>query len=447
MRLLRRKRENAGTDSGWNRCIRRVRLLVNTALALDVLALPSFVAGAVLGMVLYAGRRAEVGGSLLAACCMAAVPVLAACAWVRLKGRLFQRRDAVAFLDDQLGLNAALCAREEWGSCSASCPTPERAFPLRLRSARCLAWLAGGLGLIVAGAVLPLPSAEAKAAWRELPPPLAEVARAIEGMEDLQTVEEKGLETFREQLDSLERETAADMYSHAGLEAADALKERMAAALMGLESQLQRAGSSLDLLARGEGASAAELASLHDALAEMDSLALKPGGDLGRELQQLRSEGSLCELDPAAARQLRERLAQAASQLRQLGGQCGWCSVVVPDDEPGSGMCLGGAEEGAEGKGPGRGLGRGPGEAPLAFRAGERERLDARNYRLEGADWSRAALGDSLGVEAGAPPAPDPAAGGLEAGGSAARHSQGGDAVWHDQLTPAEQAALKGIFR
>lgn len=441
-----KQRENERT---WNARVQRVRLLVNAVLVVDALALPALAAGTLLGMALYAGRRAGGGEVVATACC--ALAFLSAVAWAsfQLRGRLFQRCDAAAFLDECWGLHAALSAREEWGI-----PAPARpgAWPFRLRSARSFAFLAGGLLLAAAGAWLPLPREEAVAVLPELPPALEGVLRAVEEMEKMADVRAEDVAALREQLELLQRNEAADMYSHAGLEAADALKQKTASALLGLESQLERAGSALAPMARGRGATAASLASLREALAETESLDLRPGGNLGRQLQELFSDDAARELDATSARQLRERLAQSAQQLRDLEGRCGWCSVVSPDGEAGMPLCAGGSKgalSGGEEEGqlPGNGgLGRGRGDAPLAFRSEERERLATDPHRLENVDLSRAAFADALGVEGGAPPPADEA-GGVESGGKAALPARGGDAVFQDAPTPAEQVALKYIFR
>lgn len=444
------KRQPVEPGSGsrhWDVRLRRVRLLINATLVVDALALPAMVAGTLLGLALYAGRRLEAEAPVMAACNAAALLLPCMAAWLQVRGKWFRRRDVAAFLDERLGLNAALSAREEWGGALAA-PPRRGEVPLRLRSVRSLAWLTGGVLMALAGAWLPLPTREEVAApMPELPPSLAVVERAVEAMEAMADVREQDLEELREQLESLQRKTAAEMYSHAGLEAADALQEKTASALMSLESQLERAGSSLAPLARGQGAAAASLATLREALTAMDSLELRPGGDLGRQLQQLCSDAAVRELDAASARRLRERLAQSSRQLRELGGRCGWCSVVSPDGAPG--MCCGGAggeEQGVPGDGPSSGgASRGRGDAPLAFRGEERERLGTTGHRLENFDPGRAALSDVIGVEQGAPP-PANGAAGIERGGSAAQPARGGDAVWHDALTPAERSALKVIF-
>ncbi len=259
----------------------------------------------------------------------------------------------------------------------------------------------------------------------------------------MESVDNKSLEPFREQLEDLKRMHRNEMYSHAGLEAADALKGKTAAAVAGLSNQMYRTDSALSLLDSLNGASSPEaMQSLQEALTGMESLALQPGGIMSRQLQELKASLPSLQIDPETARRLREQLERAAQQLRSMCGQCGISLMASPDDRT---VMESGQGEGNE---PGRGgTGRGRGDAPLAFEMEERPRLDTVSRRVVHEDLSRAALGETAGVETAAP-SPEGAGNGQEHGGRGlVRPARGGDAVWSDCLTPQEQSALKEIFR
>lgn len=430
----------------WPGRVSRLRWLVNAVMTVECLCIPFFAAGAVLGMAWYGGRRLEADAGWLAGISLsAAVLFLAAWGWRRLRGRFFNRRDAAAFLDEQMGLHAALSAREEWGA-SAECPgrsVPQHAV-VRVRSVWCLGWLAGGAALMACGALLPLPVQQVAWVLPDLPSVLSQVEEALDRMEEMESVDEKSLAPFREQLEILKQMPRNEMYSHAGLEAADALKGKTAAAVAGLSNQLYRTDSALSLLDSRNGASSPEgMQSLQEALKGMESLSLRPGGIMSRQLQELKDSLPSREIDPETARRLKEQLEQAAQQLRSMCGQCGMSFVASPDDsslmKPGQG--------GGNGRDAGQGgIARGRGDAPLAFDLEERKQLDTVSKRAVNEDLSRAALGDAAGVETAAP-SPEEERDGLEHGGSGARPARGGEAVWSDDLTPQEQSALKGIFR
>lgn len=431
----------------WPCRVQRLRWLVNAVMVAECLCIPFFAAGAVLGMVWYGARRMGVDpGWLTGVSILAAALFLAAWGWMKLRGRFFNSRDAAAFLDEQMGLHAALSARAEWGEAAdgAGCPAVQGPV-VRVRFAWRLCWLAGGLVLMWCGLQLPLPVKEGSMLLPDLPPALSQVEEALDRMADMESVDEKSLEPFREQLEALKKMSRNEMYSHAGLEAGDALKGKTAAAVAGLSSQLYQTSSALSLLDSRNGASSPEgMQSLQEALKGMSPLDLKPGGIMGRQLQELGAGFPSREIDPETARELRKQLEQAVQQLRSMCGQCGMSSIMVPDEEKQFRMGRGDGNDGEQyGNG---GVGRGRGDAPLAFRQEEREKLDTVSRRAVNKDLSRAALGDAAGVEVAAP-SPEEARQGLEQGGHGARPSRGGDAVWSDDLTPQEQSALKGIFK
>lgn len=128
----------------WQGRISRLQWLLNAVITVECLCIPFFAAGAVVGMAWYGGRRLGADWDWLAGISLsAAVLFLAAWGWMRLRGRFFSRRDAAAFLDEQMGLHAALSAGEEWGDSVESSGEAVRRKPVvRVRSVRCLGWLA-----------------------------------------------------------------------------------------------------------------------------------------------------------------------------------------------------------------------------------------------------------------------------------------------------------------
>lgn len=430
----------------WRGRVSRVQWLLNAVMTVESLCVPFFAAGAVTGMVWYGGRRLGADWGWLAGVSLAAVVLfLAAWGWLRLRGRFFSRRDTAAFLDEQMGLHAALSAGEEWGNAVAEEGGAARKNPvLRVRSVWCLGWLAGGAALMVCGALLPLPVSQSVQQFPDLPPVLAQVGDVLDRLAEMESVDKKSLEPFREQLEDLKKMYRNEMYSHAGLEAADALKEKTAAAVAGLSNQMFQTEAALSLLDSLNGASGPEaVQSLQEALTGMEALSLQPGGIMSRQLQELKDSLPSRQIDPETARRLKEQLERAAQQLRNMCGQCGMSMIAVPDDS----SLMKSGQGGGDGTGNGSGeTGRGRGDAPLAFEMEARKQLDTVSRRVVNKDLSRAALGEAAGVETAAP-SPEEVGEGLEYGGQGGRPARGGDAVWADHLTPQEQSALKGIFR
>ncbi len=426
--------------------VRRVQWLVNTVTAAEGVSVPCFVAGTVLGLCWYMVRRLELGSVWMWSTVGVVAVLLIGWGLWHMRGRWFSRRDTEALLDEQLGLNAALCAREQWGAAAVTAQTLPDGQVIKLRSAPWAAWMVGGVVLAICGGLLPLPEKAVAKVIPDLPPSLVQVEKALDMMEESGQIEEKSLEPFRDQLQDLKKKSYNEMFSHAGLETADALKGKAAAAVAGLSNEMFKADAALSMFENVNGASDMEgTQALKDALKGMQNQEIQPGGMVGRQLQELAQNADLSNLTPEQIQQLRQQLAQAAQQLRDMAAQCGMGQIMMPKDgdQPGQGD----GEEGEEGEGPGQGgISRGKGDAPLAFRPEAYEKLEALPNRVENNDLRRAALGDVTGVEASAP-SPEHETSGPEHGGSGAHPSKGGDAVWSEELTPREQEALKGIFK
>ncbi len=424
--------------SGWKRRVFHVLMLVNVALAAEMASVPVFASGAALGLFWYAGRRLGWDFNWLAAA-GASIVLAAGVACFLGRKRFFDGRDAAAFLDEQMGLQAALSAGRQWGNAVAPPAVPEKRAPLRWRWSPDWLWLSGGAALALAGALLPLPPQEAQVGESFLPLPLAQVSETLQSLEQMESVDAESVRPFREQLDALAGMNKEAMYSHAGLEAADALREKTAGALSGLRGGIARTGEALSSLENGAGDDdgAEAWASLQESLRALNACELQPGGVLGDRLREL-AASSPRQLDAEALRALRRGLEESAERLGEACGRCGMAAIAVPDENAPASPGLG------DGMGQG-GLGRGRADAPLAFRREMYQPLETTARRAESQGWSRAALGDRAGVEVGAPVLEEDARN-RENGGTVSGAARGGEAVWEDELTPREQSALKAIF-
>ena len=114
----------------WRRRISRMQWLLNAVLAVECLSMPFFAAGAVAGMVWYGGRRMGADWGWLAGGALAAAGLFFGGVGVAAApGPFFSRRDTAAFLDEQLGLHAALSAGEEWGNAVEAGESSVRGIP------------------------------------------------------------------------------------------------------------------------------------------------------------------------------------------------------------------------------------------------------------------------------------------------------------------------------
>ena len=423
----------------------RLRRLVNAVMVAEALCIPCFVAGAVLGLVWYGGRRMGIDLSwLLGVSMLATFMFLVFWGWRTLRGRMFSLRDAAALMDDQLELNAALSAGVQWGDEGMpACTMRQGGSVVRVRSWSPLAWMAAGLVLALCGALLPLPRVEVRPALPDVPPALVQAEAALNEVEKMEEVERTSVEPFREQLEAFKQMSREEMYSHAGLEALDALRNKIGTAMQELGGRLQQTNEALAQSGSHNTQNRENIEeamqALRAALEGLDHSGLRMDSTMEARLNELASASSR-RIDPETLRRLQERLKHASSRLKEMCGECGMASVASPDDDQ---VC----RNAGEGVLPGQmGISRGRGDAPLAFQPEEREKLGTRRHRVNNEDLEHAALGSVAGIEVSAP-SPEEGGSGMESGGRAAQPARGGDAVWSENLTPREQSALKGIFK
>ena len=429
---------------GQNGMVRALRLrrLVNAVMVAEALCIPCFVAGVVLGLVWYGGRRMGMELPwLFEASVLAALMFLVFWGWRVLRGRMFSLRDAAALMDEQLELNAALSAGVQWGDEGMpACTVRQGGSVVRVRSWSPLAWMAAGLALAWCGALLPLPQMEIRPTLPDVPPALVQAETALDEIEKMEEVEKTSVEPFREQLEALKQMSREEMYSHAGLEALDALRNKIGTAMQELGGRLQQTNEALAMSgapnAQNREGMQEAVQALRAAMEGLDHSGLRMDSTMESRLNELASASSR-RIDPETLRRLQERLKHASSRLKEM---CEECRVASPDDDP---VC----RNAGEGVLPGQmGISRGRGDAPLAFRTEEREKLGTRRHRVKNEDLEHAALGSVAGVEVSSP-SPEEGSSGMESGGRAAQPARGGDAVWSENLTPREQSALKGIFK
>lgn len=424
----------------WYAAVRRLRTRVNFIALLDRAGLALCCAAAVCAFLAYLFRRLDVslwyaGGAIIL--------IMAGClgwAWFAGKNTRFRDTDARALLDEQLGLHGALSAEQE---IRVTLPdyTGNAGQVCRWSPGRPLSWIGGAMTLILCGLFLPLPAKDTVSPGvRSVPPAFAQIETWLGQLEQEERIEQDSVEPFRRQLEELFKQSIEDMYTHASLEAVDALKSHtesairqfardtgtLGAALSELESQLNNGGE-------------IDTRDLSAALEALETAPLQPGGELAGALGQIDPQ-HIRQLDPEQMKRLAQQLQKASGEINRLcrGGQAG---IADPDD-PSFNQGMGPLPL-VEGDG---GIDRGRGDAPLAFSDKGVEPMGEADGRLESPDLSRAALGEQVGIQRGGhetDPSRTHAAGRTDAAGNASR---GGDAAWTDNVTPREREALRKVF-
>lgn len=425
----------------WNRAIAATARRINTVMWLDVFAPLAFGVGVAAAIAHYMSRRLQLAVEWAGWACVAAVLVCAGWAAWRTRTRRLSKQEARVWLESTLRLDARLTAACEG---VAAWPTPRR-LPrglLRWRGRTTAVWLAAALALVVAGMWLPVPARDVvPAVAQEKPPALVEAEAWLEALRKLDVVEPESVEQLAARAEELARLSPKDQYSHAGLEAADALRNQTAGAMQNLAQAMDNASSALRSMEAAEGALTPEqmksaAARLDAALRGMREGTLAARADLAKACEACLADPR--SLSPGRAAQLQKALAAASGQMRGVRGATGAGAVIAQPGEL-AGVLAPGAGQG--------GVDRGPGEAPLTFSPDPSDTGPGKLETVSNEDLTRAALGDLLETQKGEHDLDPTKMQGVTSAGALRSGGAGGEAVWVDRLTPAERAALSQFFK
>lgn len=416
----------------WEGAATRLAARVNAITWLEALAPVLFALSSATAIALYALRRraadvTPVWGAWGAAALVAAVIIA-----LRRRARWHGAADARVLLESSLRLDAALSAAFAG---VAPWPAPRSTLPavVRWRWQTAAGWLAGAVALLALGAAAPLLSSSSAARSPvEKPPALARAEAVLQELSKLDVVDPASLEQFSAQARELADRPAEAQYSHAALEAADALQEQTLNSVQMLAQAYDSAAAALGAADAKDPAASGRAAEATAGLDGQRSGRLTANRTLADAFKQQR------QLSAEQRQRLRERLGQAGSQLRGVAGAAGREAKIARAD---------GAS--GEGSGPGAGgIDRGRGDAPLTMQEQPAAALAGREQGVTSLDLERASLGDLTGLEFGGEHRVDtnaPAA--RVAGGAVATPARGGEAAWIDRLTPADRAALRELFK
>jgi hypothetical protein len=431
--------ENHPERSYWEAAAAKVRRRINSGFFLQAF-LPVLVGLSLLqGCLLLLLRRWETGLAIgwIAFSCMLILGAAGAWGWSR--KRYFTTDDGLVHLEMKLSLHNRLTAARAG---LTAWPSP-RPLPQSLR------WVwqrillppvfAGGF-LLLAGwvpverqATLPHRAPDEPLAWQQ-------VDAWAELLAEREVVDEENLAAWREQVQRLRDQEPEQWYTHSSLEAGDNLRDSAADSIRRLQSALEKAAIPLTIARERMDDMPAGLQPLMqehwlNALNELSSGALQ----LNKELLAQLAEVDFSSLQSLSQDQI-DRLQQ---MLREMTEACATCLGAGTCDGEG-GAFEGGAACSIHGSG---GISKGGSGAPLNFQEFPSLADSQRREAVSNPDLSRAALGDKLGTTQSAPEVdPDTFTGPVSAGG-AVQEGDGGEAVWHSRLTPAEQRRLQQYFQ
>jgi len=420
----------------WHGCARRAARRFNFGWWLQMFRpwlVGTGVAAAIAVLALRSAQAPVLGAGILAGLAALAGAIYA---WARARRHFLSEAEALVRLDGDLQLKNLLTSAEE-GVGGWPRAREDARLALEWRWTQLLWPPAALVALVLAALAVPLPeSSQARQAATAEPPAWKAVQEKLDALKRNEVVQEPAVQEFQKSLDALRRQSPDQWFRHESLEAGDHLQTQMDQSLADLAKNLETAQSALEAARQAEPGQLQTLGQPLDAALQA-ALQNLEAGKLPLDAQTL---GQLKNLDVSKARQLSE--AEWKKLSERLKACAGTCSSGYKDGK-GDGEALLAALGSQPGAG---GVDRGPGAAPLTMKDQETQLGTTKTEEVKNGDLSRATIGDTMGLSSGRHKVDESQWKGSQAGGGMAAAGSGGDAVWGQAATPAEQEALRQFF-
>ena len=350
--------------------------------------------------------------------------------------RFLTRSEALTRLDADLSLkNRLTSAAAGVGDWPAS--RPDAALSLRWKLTSLLWPPALSLMLAAAAFLIPLPEGLARSTKAAAEPPSwTGTQEKIDALRKDEIVQQESVEELQKSLDALRKQPSDQWFRHESLEAGDHLQTQLGQSLGDLQKNIEQALGALEASRQIEQS---QLQALGQPLDDALKQALQ-GMELGKLPLNEQMLAQLKNLDPSKIRQLSaEEWKKLSEKLKAGVSTCsgGFCQ----GDKAGNALlALILAQHGG-------GVSRGPGTAPLALKANETQLGTTKTEAVKNDDLSNAAIGDLMGLGTGKHKVDEKNWSGPQSGGGMSSNGSGGEAVWQQGATPAEQEALKRFFK
>ncbi len=391
------------------------------------------IAGAILTLALRSAQYEATGAGMAV---LAGTLVGGIAAWLQARKKFLSTDEALTRLDADLFLRNRLTVAAqgigEW-------PRPDDHAALALRwNWKSLWWPpVTAVVLTLAALFTPLPDVAAKAtAAKAGPPAWTSTQEKIDELRKDDLVQEEAVEEFQKALEALRKQPSDEWFRHESLEASDHLQTQLDQSLGELQKNLETALGALDASREMEGS---QLKAMGEPLDEAMQKALQ-GLEMGQLPLDEKMLAQLKKLDVSKIRQL------SAEDFKKLGDKMkagistcsnGFCK----GDKAGDALLALLAQPGNAG------VSRGPGAAPLTMKEHESQLGSTQTEVVTNDDLSNAAVGDLMGLGSSKHEVDKNAWSGPQAGGIISSTGSGGEAVWEQPATPAEQQALQRFFQ
>jgi hypothetical protein len=432
----------------WLSQARGVSQRINIAWWLETLAAPLIILSIVgaAAILVMRNRFPEIPVQTLSISIGGALLVLFVGCWIAARKRFEKPDRSLVRLEASMELRNALSAASA-GVAPWPAPVATTNPGVRWHWPRLVIPPLSAAAVLAAGLLIPISSAHSPAAPKEKPQAWKQLDSSLEHLTKEELADEKYLEETRKKLAELEAQKEEQWFSHASLEATDALKKEHQSEMNRVEHDLDRAANALESLAKNGGDQAEKERQLNEfqqAIEGLQNGAMKPNPELLERLKQLDPK-NLGQLDPDQFKQLQENLRKNAAGMKNQPDNGGddWSDDLNEGNGEGEGD---GEGEGEDGNNPGnRGVNRGPGHDPNLL-GKEKDAVETGDLTgLESKDLSRAMPGDLLQLQDGEHDV-DKSASKPSQGGDTKATGSGGDRVWKESLNPDEQRTLKRFF-
>ena len=430
----------------WIRFAKHTARLINCGWWIDLFA-PALIILGLTGSVLLLILRSQMATIASLTLGLASITVLLSAALASFfiaRKRFISLESALVRLEQHLHLhNALTVALAGIGDWPAIPTNTSHLAGLQFRWGRILTPLLLVTLTILAAILLPISPTGSNTTPENEPLAWAQMDSWIETLRDDDVVEEQSAEEIEAKIEQLRNLDKQDWFSHSSLEATDNLSAQLSNSIrkLGLESATaERSLAMLNALDSTFSESARDRLTqqYQDALKGLSASQLPLNSKLLKQLENL-DPSQLTTLNPAQLKQLRAQLNQAsASSQKCLGMTPGELTSSLQAELdvllfiPGQGLGRGG-------------ITRGPGTAPVTL-SNQPDDLHTNNLEtVATGDFSRATLGDMLGLADGEHDIDTTSTGPTRAGKVGAT-GKGGALIWRDSLVPKEKEILKNYF-
>jgi hypothetical protein len=344
--------------------------------------------------------------------------------------------ESLARLDADLGLHTRLSSANQ-GVGDWPAQRPRARLALIWNWTRLLAAPLVAMALVVAAVFIPLPKGQSKSAGPAAAPPSWEVIQTrLDALEQSDIIQAEALEGYRKSLDALRNQPSDQWFGHESLEATDQLREQVEQSAGKLSEQLETALSAMETARNVDALQSQALGDSLDKALDQTIHSIERGALPLNEKTLAQLKG----LDASRARQL------SSEQWKSLSDKLKAGVATSPSDYPGRGQTRKAALAPIADQGGGEPE-RGPGTAPLMLKADQTQLGTTQTETVQNDDLSHAAFGDLAGLAASEPQTDGATWRSGQSGGANSSTGTGGETVWDQVATPAEQEALRRFFQ